>query len=399
MFKRSANTNRKVRAALVALSFVIVTLIGVYPEEIVQTVTAQTRRTRTTRRTAAPVKKKYSEFPHDVAAHKIECGSCHKFPSDNWQTVRPAADAIPDITDYPKHESCLNCHKQQFFRGRPHPVVCTICHTNPSPRDSSRHPFPNPRELFDASAKGKKAAMSDFAIHFPHDKHIDIVTASGAAHSVFRTASFSRRLAAEESCVVCHKTLNPEGGTGDEYVSKPPANLGEGYWLKKGTFKSAPTGHTTCFTCHSADSGMTPAPTDCATCHKLKPPSPPGDFDAKLAATMGVTDRATLDAWRRRDSTGKFRHEFASHAELSCDTCHNVAKMDTTVAATKRVTISSCAMCHATATASEGGALTAEWDSRKANPKFQCTKCHVTFGTRPVPESHKQAIVEAGGTP
>ena len=395
MLKRSANTNRKVRAGLVALSLAFLTLLAVYPDELVQTVTAQARRTRTTRTKAStPRKVKYSEFPHDVAAHKIECGSCHKFPSENWQKVRPAADAFADITDYPKHESCLNCHKQQFFRGRP-PVVCSICHTNPGPRDSSRHPFPNPREIFDRSKKGQ-TAQTDFAISFPHDKHIEIVTAGRTSRDVFRKASFSAR-AAEESCVVCHQTLQPQGDSPDEYVTKPPADLGDGFWLKKGTFKTKVIGHTTCFTCHAQDSGIAPAPTDCATCHKLRQPDPPADFDPKLAARMGVTDRVRLDSWRRRDSSGKFAHGFVAHADLSCDTCHNVQTMVTTDPATKRVKISSCAMCHATPTTDDGGALNYEADARKANPAFQCTKCHILFGQKPMPPSHAAALAEATG--
>lgn len=398
MLDRPAKSNRKVRAALVALSFLSLTLVVLLPDEFVQTAQSQARRSRATRtkRTAAP--KRYSQFPHDIAAHKKECTTCHTFPSDNWNKVKREGEPFQDVTEYPKHESCLNCHRQQFFRGRP-PVVCSICHTNPSPNNSNRHPFPNPRELFDVSKKGMTAQPSDFQIQFPHDKHIDIVTASSHSNGVFRNASFDRRMAAEESCVVCHKTLNPEGTSGDEFVTKPPANIGDGYWLKKGTFKTVPTGHTTCFTCHAPDSGMSPSPTDCATCHKLATPRPVADFDAKLASRMGVTDRVTLEAWRRRDSTGKFRHEFATHVELSCDTCHTVATMNTTDPATKRVGIASCAMCHATATVADGGALNAEMESRKTNAKFQCTKCHVIFGTRPVPESHKKAIIDAGGTP
>ncbi|HKP68676.1 MAG TPA: cytochrome c3 family protein [Pyrinomonadaceae bacterium] len=399
MLERSAKTNRKVRLVLVALSFLVATIVAIYPEEFVEPALAQARRTRAARRTRPAVAKKYSEFPHNVAAHKKECVSCHTFPSENWNKVRAEADAFPDVTEYPKHESCLNCHRQQFFRGRPAPVVCSICHTNPSPRDSRRHPFPNPRELFDVSTKGKKAPPSDFEIQFPHDKHIDIVTASRGTGGLFQPVSLRSGLAAEESCVVCHKTMNPEGTSGDEFVSKPPANIGEGFWLKKGTFKSVPIGHASCLMCHAQDSGMIPAPTDCATCHKLAQPKPPADFDARVATQMGVADRVTLDAWRRRDSSGKFRHEFASHSELSCDTCHTVATMNTTVPATKKVAISSCAMCHATATAADGGALNVEMEARKANAKFQCTKCHVTFGTKPVPESHRKAIVDAGGTP
>jgi hypothetical protein len=327
----------------------------------------------------------------------LECSSCHKFPSDNWNKVRAGADAFPDITEYPKHESCLGCHKQQFFRGTP-PNICSICHTNPGPRDSSRHPFPNPREIFDQSAKGKKAE-SDFAIHFSHEKHIDIVTASGGVRSPFRNASFSSRRRAEESCSVCHKTLKPQGDSSDEYVTKPPSSVGDGFWLKKGTFKSVPISHTTCFTCHSQDSGIEPAPTNCATCHKLKPTAPPPDFDPAFAAQIGVEDRTMLDAWRRRDSSGTFRHEFQSHSEMSCDTCHNVQTINTLDARTMRVAVSSCAMCHVTATVDDGGAMNYEVQLRKTNANFRCTKCHVVFGTKPIPQSHLNAIVDAGGKP
>jgi hypothetical protein len=142
MLKRPAKPNRKVRAGLVALSFLIAMLLAVFPDELVQTALSQARRSRNTRTRRAAVVRRYSQFPHNVTAHKKVCTTCHTFPSDNWKNVRADAEAFPDVTDYPKHESCLGCHRQQFFRGRP-PVVCSICHTNPSPRDSSRHPFPN----------------------------------------------------------------------------------------------------------------------------------------------------------------------------------------------------------------------------------------------------------------
>jgi hypothetical protein len=391
----SAIANIQVRAAIAALVFSIVILFASYSPNICVTVFSQTRARPS--RSLPPRPRKFSEFPHDVKAHRLECTSCHKFPSDNWKKVRAESAAFPDITDYPKHQSCVGCHKQQFFRGTP-PVICSICHTNPSPRDSSRHPFPNPREIFDASRKGKTAA-SDFQISFPHDKHIDIVSSSGAARSVFRNASFNRAAMAEESCAVCHKTLNPQGTSDEEYVTKPPTSVGDGSWPKKGTFKSVPTGHTTCFTCHSQDSGLSPSPTDCATCHKIKQPLPLADFDEALAVKAGISDRVTLDAWRRRDSAGAFRHEFQSHADLSCDTCHNVQTMNTLDPKTKRVTISSCSMCHVTATVDDGGALNFEVQARKSNPAFQCAKCHVVFGKQPIPQSHIQAIIDAGGKP
>ena len=388
MHDNSANTNTRVRAAIAGLFFFASISSFFFSSDLSTAVSSQARR-----RAAAPQPprpKKYSAFPHDVKAHQLECASCHKFPSDNWKTVRIGDADFPYITEYPKHESCLGCHKQQFFRGRP-PVICSICHTNPGPRDSSRHPFPNPREIFDISKKGK-TADTDFAIHFPHDKHIEIVTARRGPSSTFRQISFSPNRMAEESCAVCHAPLQPQGDSSEEYITKPPADLGDGFWLKKGTFRTKPTGHTTCFTCHSVDSGLAPSPSDCATCHKIRPVLPPADFDEKIAAKIGISDRVTLDLWRRRDSTGKFQHGFMAHAELSCDTCHNVLTMNTTEAATKRVKIASCAMCHVTATAADGGALNYEADARKTNPAFQCTKCHLVFGKLPMPASHTAAL-------
>ncbi|MEP7077306.1 MAG: cytochrome c3 family protein, partial [Acidobacteriota bacterium] len=221
---------------------------------------------------------KYSQFEHSSKAHRLECSTCHKFPSDNWKKVRAEKDAFPDITEYPKHESCLNCHRQQFFRGAT-PNICSICHVNAfPPRDPARNPFPNPREVFDLSANAK-SHVSDFSVGFPHDKHIEIVSRSDRTDGIFTNAAYVRpaRAAGEESCTVCHKTFKPQGESDDEYVTKPPAKLGDDFWLKKGTFKTMPIGHTSCFTCHSADTGILPAPNDCATCHKLKMPMPPTD--------------------------------------------------------------------------------------------------------------------------
>ena len=359
---------------------------------------AATPRKAVTKKPAAPRKVKYSEFPHSVKAHQKECAACHKFPSENWNKVRTGDSAFADITEYPKHETCLSCHKQQFFKGA-RPTICSICHTNPSPRDSTRHPFPNPREIFDLSPKGKKA-QSDFVVGFPHDKHIEIVSMTGERPVSFAKANFSgsaKRFAGEESCAVCHQTYKPQGDSPDEFVTSPPANLGEAFWLKKGTFKTAPIGHTTCFTCHSADSGMTPVPSDCAACHSLKPVQPKADFDEKLASAMKIDDKRILDAWRLRDSTGKFQHAFGAHVDMECATCHNVTKMNTADPTTMRVGISSCAMCHVTASVGDGGSLNVEVDARQKDAKFQCVKCHISFGKLPIPESHTKAITDAGG--
>jgi hypothetical protein len=336
-------------------------------------------------------KAKYSEFHHDTKAHRFDCGTCHKFPSSNWKQVRDEKAAFPDITDYPKHESCLRCHMQQFFRGA-RPAICSNCHTNPGPRGGNRFPYPNPRELFDKSPKAV-GHESDFVVAFPHDKHIDIV--SQAAHDTrFVNASYTRRLA-EESCAVCHQTMAPQDKSEEEFFTKPPPKWGDAFWLKKGTFKTAPTGHTVCFTCHTAETGIMPTGDKCASCHTLKPKQPPADFDPAAARTMGVTDKVMLDAWKNRHSAGRFRHEWFSHAEAACATCHSVATMNTADPVTTRVAVSSCATCHATPTSDDGGALNFEIDSRKADPKFQCTKCHVVFGRSAIPDSHTKALAAA----
>lgn len=342
-------------------------------------------------------KPKFTDFSHSVRQHSnLACSSCHKFPSRNWKSVRKKTEAFPDVTEYPKHESCLNCHRQQFF-GSAKPTICSICHTNPGPNNSTRHPFPNPRETFDLSAKGKQA-ISDFAVSFPHDKHIEIVSQDRILEGEWIRAGFTAKpnLFGEESCSVCHQTLQPQGKSDVEFVTKPPAKLGDGFWLKKGTFKTSPISHAKCFTCHSADTGILPAPQNCATCHKLAPKQTKTDFDAKFAQTIGDLDKITLLSWRKRDSSATFRHEFSSHSDLECASCHNAATINTLDFAMKKVSVTSCNMCHITATSDDGGILNYEIDSRKKDAKFQCVKCHIAFGKLPIPESHFKAVEAAG---
>ena len=370
---------------------------------------------RTTRATqskkASPPAVDYSKFSHNTAQHKRACDSCHKFPTANWDKVRTGGAAFPDVTDYPQHPSCVECHRRQFFSGA-RPVICTVCHTNPSPRDSSRHPFPNPIETFRASKMGQ-SAVSEFGVSFPHDKHVEIVGKTETNKNPGRIIQASFRQAtsakpepkAEESdpksCAVCHKTFQPQGESDDEYVTKPPKDLADdAFWLKKGTFKTNPT-HATCFTCHGQD-GVPPAATDCATCHKLLPSAQRvqlsaahDDYDPKLAALMSIQDRFTLEKWSRRD-TAKFRHEWAPHSVLSCTTCHNIATLNTLDKST-RVQVKSCggegSGCHIEATTD--GVLNLEFQKKQADPAFQCTKCHIRNGKNPLPETHLNAVSSA----
>jgi hypothetical protein len=356
----------------------------------------------------------YTSFDHAAAQHQKSCDSCHKFPSPNWKDVRLGDAAFPDITEYPEHASCLECHRTQFFaRERPRPKICSVCHVSVTPRNTVRWPYPTLAEKYDASPKGH-AAVSDFGVSFPHDKHEGLFsgleTDSNAA-ALFVSASFARNAAARQddpakansACATCHQTFQPQNDSDEENVTKPPKGLAEGaFWLKKGAFKTAPRDHTTCFTCHSADAGLPPAPNDCAACHKLLQPSQRltltsahDDFDPKLAAVMGVTDRATLRRWSGRE-TARFRHEWPPH-DLACASCHKAEQMSAAEPAARRVTVLSCGGggtgCHIEPT--PDGILNTEFAQRVANPKFECIKCHVANGRLPVPASHADALSAA----
>ena len=350
----------------------------------------------------------YSNFSHKTLAHQKACDSCHRFPSANWKEVRQGDAAFTDITDYPQHASCVECHRQQFFSGA-RPVICSVCHTNPGPRDSTRFPFPSLGEPFYATRKGKDFT-SDFRVNFPHAKHMDLIgRAETGDEDSLLSAAHARNVAAgrqqaDKSCATCHETLMPQGKSDEEYVTKPPKNLGDAFWLKKGTFKTIPLTHATCFTCHSADTGIKPAPTDCNVCHQISQGAQlPVDFDPKLAQAMGVTDNLLLTTWRRRESSGAFRHEGGMHPDISCTACHKVETMNTLDARTLRVSILSCGGgetgCHITPTSDDGGALNVAVDQRKTTPSFECSKCHVTFGRAPVPASHIDAIKAAAAKP
>jgi len=363
---------------------------------------------RPSQRRRAPQRPKidYSQFSHTthIEKQKLTCDSCHKFPTKNWKELRKGDAAFPDVGDFPEHDSCLNCHRQQFFaRERPAPVICSNCHIAVTPRDTARWLFPSLGDLTDPKLK-RRNAPSEFGVGFPHEKHLEVVGFNGPRRNptfVFTTVAF-RSVAQDEpkSCVVCHQTYQPQGDSNDEYVTKPPNNLGDAFWLKKGTFKTTPASHASCFTCHNADSGIAPDSKDCNVCHKLLPSAtkPRADFDPKLPTTMGITDGVILKQWSTRMSSGTFRHEGGAHPGVTCLNCHNVAAMNTLDFATRKVPVKSCGGadgCHVTATLDEGGALNFEIDSKKKDPKFTCTKCHVLFGQGAIPEDHSKAIVPA----
>jgi len=366
---------------------------------------AQRRQNR--RRTPAQPQKArvdYAKFSHHthVGEQKLGCDSCHKFPSKNWKEVRKGDDAFQDVTDFPEHGACLECHRTQFFaRERPAPIICSNCHVAVTPKNTVRYPFPSLGETFLASKQGQNF-VSEFKVAFPHDKHVDVVGwlrpgprkdfGFRLVHASFR--AMNSQDAKSKSCVVCHETYQPQGKSTEEFVTKRPANLAEdAFWLKKGAFKTTPTSHAVCSSCHNKDAGIAPDPANCAACHKFAAatPTPLRDFDPKLAQTMGVNDWLMLRKWSRR-SAGRYQHDFDVHKELSCVDCHNPAVMNTLDERTF-VTVKSCGGsggCHIE-TNSEG-ILNYEIEQKRKNASFQCVKCHINLGKNPVPQNHLEAI-------
>jgi Cytochrome c7 and related cytochrome c len=348
----------------------------------------------------------YSRFSHNthVAAQKLACDSCHKFPTPNWQEVRKGDAAFPDVAEFPQHETCLNCHRQQFFaRERPAPAICSNCHVNVTPRDTTRFLFDSLGDVSDSS-KPRRDMVPEFAVNFPHDKHLDVVGSAlprRGSRSPFVTVVWQEKTQPEaseiKSCPVCHQTYQPQGDSDEEYATKPPKDLGDNFWLKKGTFKTIPNSHAACFTCHNTDAGIEPLPSNCGTCHKLtiSQSSQKTDFDPQLAKTMGVTSKAILTAWPRRESSGTYRHEGGEHPNMSCLKCHNVPAMNTTDRKSLVVPVVSCGGaegCHITATTDDGGILNYEIDQKKADASFVCTKCHISLGKEALPETHVRAL-------
>ncbi|MBV8859914.1 MAG: hypothetical protein JOZ02_23485 [Acidobacteria bacterium] len=365
---------------------------------------AQRRRATTRRSAPAPrARVDYTNFTHSTPAHrKDSCASCHQSPSDNWAQARERDAAFPDITDYPEHASCLNCHRQQFFRGA-RPAICTVCHTVVSPRSGARFPFANPAEAFARSEKGR-ASTSEFAVIFPHDVHQDVMARAPSLDE--NRVRFVRAAFAQEqpvpskpnSCSVCHETY-VKPGQAAATPAPADANAAAGVpTLPAGLLKTTPTGHASCFNCHWQDGGEKPLSTDCAGCHKLLPQGSPRpelkgkDADTQLAARAGFTDPFIVRKLLRRDSV-IFAHEEERHREIDCATCHTrIPALSTLDETTLKVPILSCgagSSCHIGAKPKR--ILNEEVDKKLADPNFQCVKCHFNLGREKPPRSHLDA--------
>lgn len=332
--------------------------------------------------TARKTPRDYSRFSHATKEHQATCKTCHKTPTSNWKTVR----AFPDVADFPDHEACVRCHRQQFFKGA-QPVICSDCHQKTSPRDSARFAFRNP------------ARPRQFEIEFPHDKHQDVIaqmklltspetqtlrgprqgSPAGVLDSLraFAHAKFLHNELSQtnpgsargqpawggsslryHNCEICHiantkPPVAPSGGWTDGFV--PAANL----------FKAVPEGHDACFNCHWKS--QEPTKDSCEGCHKLAAPHLP----------TGVPERKSL----------RFSHAREQHFK-ECTACHiNITKSASLKGLRPDVPITACTECH-----NKEGLRLDVADELAALDKdrgFKCIYCHTSdIGRLNPPSSH-----------
>ena len=141
---------------------------------------AQTRRRKTVAKPAtqqapkAPLAK-YSAFQHSSDKHKsLACNACHKVPTA-WTAKRE----FPDVADFPNHDACVRCHRQQFFTRQSFvgtgPAICTVCHVRAAPREDGRFVFGKPNGAGQAT---KPKDERQFTIEFPHDKHQNVIASA-----------------------------------------------------------------------------------------------------------------------------------------------------------------------------------------------------------------------------
>lgn len=316
--------------------------------------------------TKTTAQKRGDNFSHRTAAHaRINCNSCHKVPTANWQSARQ----FPDVADYPDHDSCIRCHRADFFRSN-RPSICAICHVNVSPRGEARFAFPLP------------GRSQEFSTIFPHNVHQDIIASLrknydvAVAHFVnvrFELAAKAR--AAEfNNCTICHKTMTglPQYAARIPSQTQPLAEAAaETFTAQAEFFKDAPNNHASCFSCHYQS--QKPVSTNCAGCH---------------ARTAPYLEAAAVQRYSL-----KFDHQEKNHAEKDCMSCHVRIVQNSDVRSLKDadVPILTCSTsaCH-------GDELSDELAKREKSiaekqAVFQCAYCHTSaIGRFQAPSSHRK---------
>ena len=338
---------------------------------------AQTRRRPRTSRPATQTQAprgsaaKYSAFLHSSEKHKsLKCNECHKVP-----TILTAKRDFPDVADFPDHDACVRCHRQQFFTRQAMagtgPAICTVCHVRAAPREDARFAFGKPNN---SNQQLKLKDERQFTVEFPHDQHQNVIARIEWPRLQLVHGLFHHRLKSVlqdqrpdyNNCSICHQTDMSLAIVALAAPNTDPAMLHP--------YKSMPRTHDSCFNCHWKN--QKPVADDCAGCHK-----PSATFIAEL---------------ERKRISSKFAHEGGKGEHIAeCTTCHiNITRASTTRGLTPDVPVNACASCHRDSkktTYPKAVTIEAELDQFKKTG--ECTYCHTPdVGKKKPPPSHDAAV-------
>jgi Cytochrome c7 and related cytochrome c len=364
---------------LLFLFAILATVAMIYPRWPVEEI-ANAQRHRPKRVSSAnpqaskPSAAKYSAFQHSTDKHQsLACNACHKLPT-SWTAKRD----FPDVADFPNHDACVRCHRQQFFTHQSFagtgPAICTVCHLRAAPREDGRFVFGKPNGAGQAT---KPTDERQFTIEFPHDKHQNVIASvrpgrgSGKGlnfvrASFFKSPSDDQKNPDYNNCSICHQR--------NDYLVISPLSLQPGVATQVDKiFKTMPSSHASCFNCHWKN--QKPAGDDCGGCHK-----PAASFVAAL-----TPKRISM----------MFNHEGGKGEHvMECTTCHiNITRASTLRGLTPDVPIAACVTCHKDNKKTTYPKITTieeEFDQfKKTN---NCGYCHTPdVGKKKPPASHEAA--------
>jgi len=318
---------------------------------------------------------KYSAFQHSSDKHKsLVCNSCHKIPTA-WTAKRD----FPDVADFPNHDACVHCHRQQFFTRQSFagtgPAICTVCHLRAAPREEGRFVFGKPNGAGQAT---KTRDERQFTIEFPHDKHQNVISsvrpdrATNKAMDFVRASFFESESNDQQkpdynNCSICHQR--------NDYAVIAPLSLSPGAATPVDKiFKTMPRSHDSCFNCHWKN--QKPAGDDCAGCHK---PS------ASFVATLSPKRISMM-----------FSHEGGKGEHvMECTTCHvNITRAASLRGLTPDVPIAACVTCHKDNKKTTYPKIkTIEEEFEQFKKTSSCTYCHTEdVGKKKPPASHEAAV-------
>jgi hypothetical protein len=331
---------------------------------------AQRRQTQRRRTVNAPAPSKtgrdYSVFKHEdhsLPKRNLKCSECHTIPSkDDPNTV--AAATKPRIKGFPYHDSCIGCHRPQFFSGKT-PTICVVCHKRSSPwlAAGNMKPFPSqsrgsPRELvgyFSHGSREHQRASRDCAKCHPKDDRAPVAIPAGGGDAAYTPAA--------------------------------------------GTFRTSASSHKYCFdNCHWDK--IKQVPDSCATCHFTT-----SVLAEKKSNLLSPSATEWFKGWPRewpKRLSLKFNHESKNHRQevnekgetdekLECRACHESIRRSEP-REVSYVKIKACAECHCernSQTNIRKEVYLESEENAEGRNEHTCTGCHTSvIGNLPPPASH-----------